>query len=115
MIYLKKGTGIPKKLRELKQNGSPEPEFDMDEERTYLNAIIRIRGGFKRKEKMSELERARLQIILIYLETNKEINSAAAAKLLEVEIKTASRLLLKAEKLNILKGTGKTKNKVYKK
>ena len=99
----------------------------MDEERTYLNAIIRIRDGFERKEKMSEsmsksmsesmseLERARMQIILIYLETNKEINSAAAAKLLEVEIKTASRLLLKAEKLNILKGTGKTKNKVYKK
>ncbi len=98
---------------ELKQNGSPESEFDMDEERTYLNAIIRIRDGFERKEKMSELERARMQIILIYLETNKEINSAAAAKLLEVEIKTASRLLLKAEKLNILKGTGKTKNKVY--
>ncbi len=76
----------------------------MDEERTYLNAIIRIRDGFERKEKMSEsmseLERARMQIILIYLETNKEINSAAAAKLLEVEIKTASRLLLKAEKLN---------------
>ena len=117
----KKGTGIPKILRELKQNGSPEPEFDMDEERTYLNAIIRIRDGFERKEKMSEsmsesmseLERARMQIILIYLETNKEINSAAAAKLLEVEIKTASRLLLKAEKLNILKGAGKTKNKVY--
>ena len=119
----KKGTGIPKILRELKQNGSPEPEFDMDEERTYLNAIIRIRDGFEKKEKMSEsmsesmseLERARMQIILIYLETNKEINSAAAAKLLEVEIKTASRLLLKAEKLNILKGAGKTKNKVYRK
>ena len=60
----KKGTGIPKILRELKQNGSPEPEFDMDEERTYLNAIIRIRDGFERKEKMSEsmseLERARM-------------------------------------------------------
>jgi ATP-dependent DNA helicase RecG len=119
----KKGTGIPKILRELKQNGSPEPEFDMDEERTYLNAIIRIRDGFEKKEKMSEsmsesmseLERARMQTILIYLETNKEINSSAAAKLLEVEIKTASRLLLKAEKLDILKGTGKTKNKVYKK
>jgi ATP-dependent DNA helicase RecG len=117
----KKGTGIPKILRELKQNGSPEPEFDMDEERTYLNAIIRIRDGFERKEKMSEsmsesmseLERARMQIILIYLETNKEINSSVAAKLLEVEIKTASRLLLKAEKLDILKGAGKTKNKIY--
>ena len=79
-----------------------------------MNAIIRIRDGFERKERMaesmSELERARMQIILIYLETNKEINSVAAAKLLEVEIKTASRLLLKAEKLNILKGTGKKKS-----
>ena len=111
----KRGTGIPKILRELKQNSSPEPEFDMDEERTYLNAIIRIRDRFEREEKMSEsmseLERAGMQIILIYLETNKEINNSAAAKLLEVEIKTASRLQLKAEKLGILKGAGKTKNK----
>lgn len=30
----KKGTGIPKILRKLKKNGSPEPEFDMDEDRT---------------------------------------------------------------------------------
>ena len=129
MHYLSFKT-INQRITELKGNKSnfygfdengPDPEFDMDEERTYLNAIIRIRDGFERKEKMSEsmsesmseLERARMQIILIYLETNKEINSAAAAKLLEVEIKTASRLLLKAEKLDILKGTGKTKNKVY--
>lgn len=121
----KKGTGIPKILRELRQNGSPEPEFDMDEDRTYLNTIIHIRNGFERKEtmseimsesmseSMSELERTRMQIILHYLDTNKEINSSIAAKLLEVEIKTASRLLLKAEKLDILKSYGKTKNKVY--
>ena len=64
-------------------------------------------------ESMSELERTRMQIILHYLDTNKEINSSIAAKLLEVEIKTASRLLLKAEKLDILKSYGKTKNKVY--
>lgn len=66
-------------------------------------------------ESMSELERARMQLILNYLETNKEINSSIAAKLLDVEVKTASRLLLKAEKLDIIKGTGKTKNKVYSK
>ena len=47
------------------------------------------------------------------LSTNKEINSSIAAKILKVEIKTASRLLLKAEKLDILKSYGKTKNKVY--
>lgn len=64
-------------------------------------------------ESMSELERTRMQIILHYLDTNKEINSSIAAKLLKAEIKTASRLLSKAAKLDILKSYGKTKNKVY--
>ena len=117
----KKGTGIPKILRELRQNGSPDPEFDMDEDRTYLNTIIHIRDGFERNEtisgsmseSMSELERTRMQVILHYLDTNKEINSSIAAELLEVEIKTASRLLLKAEKIDVLKSAGRTKNKVY--
>ena len=63
-------------------------------------------------ELMSKLERARMQTILNYLGTNKEINSSIATKLLEVEIKTASRLLSKAEKLDILKSAEK-KNKVY--
>lgn len=52
---------------------------------------------------MSELERTRMQIIFRYLDINKEINSSIAAKLLKVEIKTASQLLLTAEKLDILK------------
>ena len=46
----KKGTGIPKILRELRQNGSPAPEFDMDDDRTYLNTIIHIRDGFEIKD-----------------------------------------------------------------
>ncbi len=108
-------------LRELRQNGSPEPEFEMDEDRTYLNTIIHIRDGFENKvamsesmsELMSELERARMQVVLGYLNGNKKINSVIAAELLGVEVKTASRLLSKAEKLEILKGEGKTKNKVY--
>ena len=62
---------------------------------------------------MSELERTRMQIILHYLDTNKEINSSIAAKLLKVEIKMASRLLSKAAKLDIIKSVGKTKDKVY--
>ena len=54
-------------------------------------------------ESMSELEKTRMQIVLQYLDTNKEIDSSIAAELLKVEIKTASRMLLKAEKLDILK------------
>lgn len=52
----KQGTGIPKILRELKKNGSPEPEFDMDEDRNYLNTIIHIRDGFNTDVKEEENE-----------------------------------------------------------
>lgn len=121
----KKGTGIPKILRELKKNGSPGPEFDMDDDRTYLNTIIHIRDGFDKNEimsesmsksmseSMSELEIARIQVILQYLTVHDTINSAKAAELLDVEKKTASRLLSKAEKVEVLISTGKTKDKVY--
>ena len=121
----KKGTGIPKILRELKKNGSPGPEFDMDDDRTYLNTIIHIRDGFDKNEimsesmsksmseSMSELEIARIQVILQYLTVHDTINSAKAAELLDVEKKTASRLLSKAEKVEVLISKGKTKDKVY--
>ena len=42
----KKGNGISKIIRELKQNGSPEVEFEMDDDRNYLNTIIHIHDGF---------------------------------------------------------------------
>ena len=117
----KKGTGIPKILRELKKSGSPGPEFDMDDDRTYLNTIILIRDGFDKNEimsesmskSMSELEIARIQVILQYLTVHDTINSAKAAELLDVEKKTASRLLSKAEKVEVLISKGKTKDKVY--
>ena len=113
----KKGTGIPKILRELKKNGSPGPEFDMDDDRTYLNTIIHIRDVFDKNEimseSMSELEIARIQVILQYLTVHDTINSAKAAELLDVEKKTASRLLSKAEKVEVLISKGKTKDKVY--
>jgi ATP-dependent DNA helicase RecG len=41
------------------------------------------------------------------------IQQLIAAELLGVEVKTAGRLLSKADKLNILRGKGKTKSKVY--
>lgn len=78
-----------------------------------LNLVMSESVSEIMSESMSELERARMHIILNFLDVNKEINSSKTAKLLEVEMKTASRLLSKAEKLDILKSTGKTKNKRY--
>lgn len=125
LIYLKKGTEIPKILLELVQNGSLVLEFDMDDDRTYLNTIIHIKDGFENKELvpesmselmsklMSELERTIMKEILQYIESNKEINNFIAVELLIVKPKNSSRLLSKAEKLKILRSTGKTRSKKY--
>ena len=65
---------------------------------------------------MSELESERLYRLLTYMEQIKgfnEITSARAAKILNIQPKTAARLLSKAEKNNIFESEGKTKNKIY--
>lgn len=128
----RKGSGFGKIISgyefQINYNEGKRPSFRSDRYQFTVvmpNLNYDVPQGFERKktmsesmsklmsESMSELERTRMQIILRYLDTNKEINSSIAAELLEVEIKTASRLLLKAEKFDIIKSAGKTKNKVY--
>ena len=121
----KQGTGIPKILNALSKNGSPKPLFETDERRTYLETTIFIREGFdegrkvsdkvsdKMSNKMSNKEKDRMNIIIMYLEEHYEISSGIAADLLDVETKTASRLLNKAEKCGIVRGEGKNKTKKY--
>lgn len=120
----RKGSGFGKIISgyefQINYNESKRPSFRSDR---YQFTVVMpnlnydvpqdFEGNETMSESMSELERTRMQIILHYLDTNKEINSSIAAKLLKVEIKTASRLLSKAAKLDILKSYGKTKNKVY--
>ncbi len=92
----------------------------MDEDRTYLATTIYIRKGFVHKqmsesmsESMSELERTRMKLIREYLDIHSDISSTIAAGVLDTQIKTAARLLAKAEKIGVLESRGKTRNKVY--
>ena len=96
-----------------RSNGSPKPLFETDERRTYLETTIFIREGFDESRKMSDKEKDRMNIIIMYLEKHYEISSGIAADLLDVETKTASRLLNKAEKCGIVRGEGKNKTKKY--
>ena len=38
----KRGTGLPKIRRAMKNNGSPDPEFDFDDARTYFRTTLRV-------------------------------------------------------------------------
>lgn len=78
----KQGTGITKILRELRKNGSPDPEFEMDEDRAYLETTIYMRDGVDYKimsKSMSELEQARMKVILEYLKTHSDISGSIAS------------------------------------
>lgn len=121
----KQSTGISKILGELKKNGSLAPVFETDEDRTYLETTIMIREGFDEfimsesmselmSESMSKLERSRMDVLIPYFGNDNSVDSGMAAKILGVEIKTASRLLSKGEKIGILDSEGKTKDKKYK-
>ncbi len=120
----KQSTGITKILRELQQNGSPEPEFETDDDRTYLITTIRAREGFEHgrmgesmgewaNDEFSTLEQERMRTIIEYLRHNGKIGSNTAAGIINVRVKTAGALLRKAERLGILSSDGKTKSKIY--
>lgn len=113
----KQGTGIPKILRELEKNGSPAPEFDMDQERTYLNTIIHIREGFAQEDELSDKLSDKLRVVLkefLYLYrqigyvTTKEL-----AEQLSVSIPTTRRYLNMLCGYKIIRAEGNNKNKKY--
>ena len=62
----------------------------------------------------TDLEKTRLKRLMQYMMKFKSINSTKAADILDIEQKTASRLLSKAEKNHLLESEGRTKNKRYK-
>ena len=98
----RKGSGFGKIISgyefQINYNESKRPSFRSDRYQftvvmPNLNYDVHqeFEGNETMSESMSELERTRMQIILHYLDTNKEINSSIAAKLLKVEIKKSEK------------------------
>lgn len=68
----------------------------------------------KMSNKMSNKEKERFKLIVEYLQKNESITKTVTAKLLDVEDKTAQRLLTKAVELELLITEGEFKSTVYK-
>ena len=62
---------------------------------------------------MSNKELERMDRIILYLETHNTITKSETAQILQIENKTAQRLLVKAEMLGILNGEGDYKGRKY--
>jgi ATP-dependent DNA helicase RecG len=68
----KQSTGIPTILNELKKNGSPEPVFETDDERNYLETTIKIRYGFEVWSNFNQKNERSLSEVLSEVLTKKE-------------------------------------------
>lgn len=86
---------------------------DIGQDKDVLDAMSSKMSNIM-SNKMSKKEIERMEKILSYLGDNVFITKSEAAKILQVEDKTAQRLLAKAESLNILLGEGENKGKRYK-
>lgn len=49
-----RGTGVPKILKSIRQNHSPQPIFKTDEERTYFEVTFPVNESFDKKEEVIE-------------------------------------------------------------
>jgi ATP-dependent DNA helicase RecG len=126
----KKGTGIPKILRELAINGSPEVEFEMDNDRTYLNTIIHIHDGFEGtsvilKENETSFETSLKQVlkqkdfeklypIIEVINREKQITIQQIMELTHKSRTTAWRYMKVLEDVGVVESDGNTNNTAYK-
>lgn len=121
----KQGTGIPKILRELKRNGSPLPEFEMDEERTYLITIIHIRENFESKtivsdkmgdkmsDKMSDKEKMFYSLLLQAFERTDYVTTKTMIEITGMAPSTTRRYLNKFCDMRIIESNGKNRGTRY--
>lgn len=123
----KKSTGISKILKTLKQNGSPLPEFETDNERSYLITTIRQHEAFKAilvptherslseavSEVMSEEELEKMMPIIAHLEEHGHISPREARELTGKSAATTRRYLTTLCEKGFLTFHGRTSALVY--
>lgn len=108
-------------MRELKRNGSPEPEFEMDADRTYINTIIYIRDGFnnsskmsdKMSDKMNDKEKLFYGLLLRTFEDFDYVTTKIMAEVTGMAESTTRRYLTKFCHWEIIKSDGKNRGKKY--
>ena len=80
-IAEKRFTGIPKIIKKMEQNGSPKPEFDFDEQRTYFRVTLHAHPEFQLAYAFQEADRLASaeehgESLRLLLETQKHIPSS---------------------------------------
>jgi ATP-dependent DNA helicase RecG len=123
-----KGTGIPTIKKVMKQNGSPEPLFETDDERSYFIVTLPIHKAFEKdelqvepvnepvnelvNEPVNEPDYMKNQVYLVIKE-NQGINRIQLKNILNKSISTIQRELKVLSDLNVVEFKGSDKKGGY--
>lgn len=125
----KQSTGIPTILSELRNNGSPIPEFDTDNDRNYLETTIKIHEGFKNiinfnqknerslsevlSEVLSKKNYEKVLPIIEYIQRKERITPKEAEGIIGKSSATARRYMKILLDTGVIETEGSTNNLVY--
>jgi ATP-dependent DNA helicase RecG len=119
-----KGTGIPTIKKVMKQNGSPEPLFETDDERSYFIVTLPIHKAFEKdelqdepvnepvNELVNEPDYMKNQVYLVIKE-NQGINRIQLKNILNKSISTIQRELKILSDLKVVEFKGSDKKGGY--
>jgi ATP-dependent DNA helicase RecG len=120
-----KATGIPRIKKALKENGSPEPFFDFDDDRTFFEVDFYIHPAFKGKisipsskpievNKPAETLKESTMRVLSLIETNPQITAAEIAIKLGISSRAAQKHIANLKALSMISRIGSDKSGYWK-
>ena len=121
-----KATGIPRIKKALKENGSPDPIFDFDEERTYFEVDFFIHPAFNGKNninisdksvlltKSTETLKESASRILLLIKNNPNITASEIALELNISSRAAQKQIANLKSLGIIERIGSDKSGYWK-
>ena len=114
-----RNTGIPKIKRALKNNGSPDPIFETDEDRTYFITTILIHEGFRKdiksipksipKSILKSISKTQSNILDL-IKNNNIITQQELSKQLNLSLPTIKKNIKILKELGILSRKGSNRN-----
>lgn len=125
-LHLTEGrnTGFKKILDALDKNGSPKPEFETDDDRTYFITRLFVHEGFEKEayerkvsdkmsDNLSDKEKRFIDIMFEQFEENEYITTAIMAKASGMPMSTVRRYITKLCEMEIIYSEGKNKGTKY--
>lgn len=100
----------------MEANGSPKPEFETDDARSYFISRLFVHKGFLKEinvYKMSDKEKLFFELLLKQFAITEYVTTADMADISNIPISTVRRYMAKFGKLGVIDSKGKNKGTKY--